>query len=34
MQALDNQEVPVIHVDWRPPTQDDEEIEALLDSLL
>ncbi len=34
MEALEEQQVPVVHVDWRPPTEEDEEIENLLDSLL
>ena len=34
MQALDEQHVPLVHVDWKPPTEEDEEIESLLDSLL
>lgn len=34
MQALEEQKVPVVHVDWRPPTEDDEDIEKLLDSLI
>jgi hypothetical protein len=34
VQALDEQEVPVVHVDWRPPTEDDEEIEDLLKALM
>ena len=33
-QALDEQEVPVVHVDWRPPTEEDEEIENLLEALM
>jgi len=33
-EALDEQRVPVVHVDWRPPTEEDEEIEHLLDSLM
>jgi hypothetical protein len=31
--ALEEQKVPVVHVNWVPPTAEDEEIEALLDSL-
>jgi hypothetical protein len=34
VQALDEQEVPVVHVDWRPPTEEDEEIEDLLEALM
>ena len=34
VQALDEQEVPVVHVDWRPPTEEDEEIENLLEELM
>lgn len=34
VQALDEQEVPVVHVDWRPPTEEDEEIENLLEALM
>jgi len=34
MEALEDQQVPVVHVDWKPPTEEDEEIEKLLDSLL
>jgi hypothetical protein len=34
MQALEDQHIPVIHVDWRPPTEEDEEIDSLLESLL
>lgn len=34
MQALDEQHVPLVHVDWKPPTEEDEEIENLLESLL
>ncbi len=34
MKALEDQQVPVVHVDWKPPTEEDEEIEKLLDSLL
>jgi hypothetical protein len=34
MEALEEQQVPVVHVDWRPPTEEDEGIENLLDSLL
>ena len=34
MDALEEQQVPVVHVDWKPPTEEDEEIERLLDSLL
>ena len=34
MDALKEQHVPVVHVDWRPPTEEDEEIEHLLDLLL
>ena len=34
MEALEDQQVPVVHVDWKPPTKEDEEIEKLLDSLL
>lgn len=34
MLALDEQQVDVVHVDWRPPAQEDEEIEKLLDSLI
>lgn len=32
--ALEKQEVPVVHVNWEPPTAEDEDIEALLESLL
>lgn len=34
MEALEEQQVSVVHVDWKPPTEEDEEIEKLLDSLL
>jgi hypothetical protein len=34
VEALEDQQVPVIHVDWRPPTEEDEEIENLLDLFL
>jgi hypothetical protein len=34
MEALEDQQVPAVHVDWKPPTEEDEEIEKLLDSLL
>ncbi len=34
MHALDEQQVPVVHVDWRPPAEDDKDIERLLDSLI
>jgi hypothetical protein len=34
VQALDEQEVPVVHVDWRPSTEEDEEIENLLEALM
>jgi hypothetical protein len=34
VQALDDQEVRVVHVDWRPPTEEDEDIENLLEALL
>jgi hypothetical protein len=33
-EALEDQMVPVVHVDWKPPTEEDEEIAKLLDSLL
>jgi hypothetical protein len=34
VQALDQQHVPVVHVDWEPPREGDEEIENLLNSIL
>ena len=34
MEALEVQEIPVVHIQWSPPTEDDEEIQSLLDSLL
>ncbi len=34
MESLAQQKVPVVHVDWKPPTEEDEEIEELLESLL
>jgi hypothetical protein len=34
MRALEEQEVPVIHVEWKPPTDEDKEIDNLLDSLI
>ena len=34
MEALEEQEIPVIHVEWRPPTDEGEEIDTLLESLL
>ena len=32
--ALEAQGAKVLHVEWRPPVDDDEEIESLLDMLL
>jgi hypothetical protein len=34
MTELEAQGVPVVHVEWAPPKEDDEEIENLLESLL
>jgi hypothetical protein len=34
MQSLADQGVRIVHVDWSPPTEEDEEIEKLLDLLL
>lgn len=33
-ESVKTQDVPVVHVDWRPPAEGDEEILALLDNLL
>lgn len=32
--SLDEQEVKALHVEWRPPAEDDEAIEDLLSGLL
>lgn len=32
--ALDEQKSLVVHVDWRPPAEEDEEIEEILDAIL
>lgn len=32
--ALDAQNIKVLQVDWRPPMEDDDEIDDLLSSLL
>jgi len=34
MEALAVQEIPVVHIQWSPPAENDEEIQNLLDSLL
>jgi hypothetical protein len=34
MEALEVQDIPVVHIQWSPPTEDDAEIQNLLDSLL
>jgi len=34
MEALEAQGITVVHVDWKPPTEEDEEIGKLLESLL
>jgi hypothetical protein len=34
MTELEAQGIPVVHVEWTPPKEDDEEIENLLESLL
>jgi hypothetical protein len=34
VEGLVGQGIEVVHVDWRPPTEEDEEISGLLDSLL
>ena len=34
MEALEVQDIPVVHIQWSPPTENDEEIQNLLDSLL
>lgn len=34
VQSLYEQQVSLVHVDWKPPTEEDEEIEKLLDSLI
>jgi hypothetical protein len=34
MEELEKQGVPIVHVEWSPPKEDDEEIENLLESLL
>ncbi len=34
MTEVEVQGVPVVHVEWAPPKEDDEEIENLLESLL
>jgi hypothetical protein len=33
-EALREQQVPIVHVDWRPSTKEDEELENLLESLI
>lgn len=32
--SLDEQEVKALHVEWRPPAEDDGQIEDLLSALL
>lgn len=32
--AIEQQNEKVIHVEWKPPSEDSEEIENMLDSLL
>ena len=32
--ALQDQNIPVIHVDWSPPAPVDEEMQDILDQLL
>lgn len=32
--ALDDQDVKTLHVEWKPPVEDDEEIDDLLSMLL
>ncbi len=34
LEALEEQKTPVVHVDWKPPTEEDEEVTKLLESLL
>jgi len=34
MEALEVQDIPVVHIQWSPPAENDEEIQNLLDSLL
>ena len=34
MEALEAQKITVVHVDWKPPTEEDEEIGKMLESLL
>jgi hypothetical protein len=34
MEALEVQDIPVVHIQWSPPTENEEEIQNLLDSLL
>jgi hypothetical protein len=34
MQSLSDQGVQAVHVDWTPPSEEDGEIEALLEDLL
>jgi hypothetical protein len=33
-EALEVQDIPVVHIQWSPPVENDEEIQSLLDSLL
>ena len=32
--SIDDQDVPVVHIDWSPPAGGDEEMTDLLDQLL
>ncbi|MBS5603796.1 fdrA domain protein [Clostridium sp. AF18-27] len=32
--SLEDQDVKVLHVEWKPPVEDDEEIDDLLSLLL
>ncbi|HSR13399.1 MAG TPA: hypothetical protein VLS90_18275 [Thermodesulfobacteriota bacterium] len=34
LEGLEAQEVPTVQVDWKPPTEEDDEVSKLLESLL